>query len=279
MNSNNLFSRLYVGIIGVLVIGICTIYSVQFVLLFLLIWIFCAVELCRILSLLENNACSSHRKLTWIISSFLLFLFIIAVNIFSHSYPTIPFATPRLLQSLSTIGFVFLFTGWILSIYHLFFMQKGKTPLYSAVMYLALPFTSIILIRVFYGWESIALLFIGNWSMDVFSYVFGMTWGKHKIAPTISPKKSWEGFIGGVIGSMVCFLFFHWAVISYPITFFTLIFSILLPIISFFGDLMQSKIKRLVPIKDSGTILKGQGGIWDRCAGMIFYVVGFSVYL
>jgi phosphatidate cytidylyltransferase len=279
MKSNNLFSRIYVGVIGVFIICISTIYSIQFTLLFGLIWIFCAVELFRILGLLDNNLFLLPQKITWIISSFLLFLFIIAAYIFSHSYTMVPFATPTFLQPLSRIGFVLLFAGWILSVYHLFFIQKGKTPFYSGVLYLAVPFTFIILIRIFYGWESIALLFIGNWTMDIFSYVFGMTWGKHKIAPTISPKKSWEGFIGGVIGSMVCFLLFHWAFIPYPITIFTLVFSILLPIISFFGDLMQSKIKRLVHVKDSGTILQGHGGIWDRFDGMIFYVVGFGLYL
>ena len=115
--------------------------------------------------------------------------------------------------------------------------------------------------------------------MDSFSFVFGMRFGKHKIAPTISPKKSWEGFIGGVISSTVCFLVFYSILLQKPITFVTCFFAAGLPLVSFFGDLFESKIKRLAGVKDSGTILGDHGGVWDRFDSMLFYAVGYLLFL
>jgi phosphatidate cytidylyltransferase len=278
MKSTNLYNRIQIGIIGVLLIAICTVYSLQFSFLFAIIWVLCAIEVGQILNRIHHKKYTPIQVLIWILFSLLL-SFILFVSYYSvHGCISSPytFSIPPILPILCLVLLLIL---WLFSVSQLFFHVQKKLVFYTGAIYLAIPSTLTILIRFFYGWEYIALLFLGTWSMDIFSYIFGMTLGKHKIAPTLSPKKSWEGFIGGSIGSMVCFLLFFYFLIPHPITVATWIFSLLLPIISFFGDLFQSKLKRLAQVKDSGNILQGHGGVWDRFDGLLFYALGFGFYL
>lgn len=110
------------------------------------------------------------------------------------------------------------------------------------------------------------LLFIGVWSNDTFAYFIGSKWGKHKLAPGISPNKSVEGALGGaaatiLLAALAALLAPEWIGL-------TLIQAILLGLgISVFaqlGDLMESALKRQFEVKDSGTIIPGHGGILDR---------------
>ena len=105
--------------------------------------------------------------------------------------------------------------------------------------------------------------FIIQWVSDTGAFVFGVSLGKHRLFERISPKKSWEGAIGGFIATIgAAFLahyfypqldLIHWIVISLIITFFGI-----------FGDLIESLFKRSVNVKDSGKIMPGHGGILDR---------------
>jgi phosphatidate cytidylyltransferase len=105
--------------------------------------------------------------------------------------------------------------------------------------------------------------FIIQWVSDTGAFIFGISFGKHRLFERISPKKSWEGAIGGFITTVgaafiVHYLFpslalKHWISISLIITFFGI-----------FGDLIESLFKRSVNIKDSGNIMPGHGGILDR---------------
>lgn len=125
---------------------------------------------------------------------------------------------------------------------------------------------------------------------DVFAYLFGIFFGKHKMCPNISPKKTWEGFIGGILfGFLISFAFGmicsyfnapllegvldldHWYLI--------LILSFCLPFIGTFGDLFFSKIKREFNIKDFGTILKSHGGILDRFDSILFSFIFAGLYI
>jgi phosphatidate cytidylyltransferase len=119
------------------------------------------------------------------------------------------------------------------------------------------------------------LIFIGAWGSDTFAYCAGMLFGKHKMVPKLSPKKSWEGSIGGILGAAL--LGFIYAVIfknkitgiSNP----QLIFAIIgaaSSIISQIGDLAASAIKRDHDIKDYGKLIPGHGGILDRFDSIIF---------
>lgn len=111
----------------------------------------------------------------------------------------------------------------------------------------------------------IFLLFLSVWTNDAFAYFVGSKIGKHKLAPRTSPKKSWEGFIAGLIGSAIV-----WVIMSFvpgidlPV-WLAIIFGIVCGLTEVLGDLAESRIKRNAGFKDSGTIMPGHGGLLDRC--------------
>jgi len=115
----------------------------------------------------------------------------------------------------------------------------------------------------------IVVLLIGTKSQDIFAYFSGSFFGKHPLAPRISPKKTWEGAIGGVLGSGIMTLVFVklWEV-DVPLNPF--VYGLILGLGSLLGDLTESKIKRKAQIKDSGQVLPGFGGIFDMVDSLIF---------
>ena len=151
-------------------------------------------------------------------------------------------------------------------------------PLYTGFM-----FTSIVLIRrVDAGLDGFLLAFavMGSiWLSDAFAYAFGIRFGRHKMAPKISPKKSWEGFAAGVVGSALAWLIL--AIIgtrgiSVP---FALCTSVVVNVSGVFGDLFESRIKRGAGIKDSGNIIPGHGGMLDRSDSLLFGSVAAYIIL
>ncbi len=132
------------------------------------------------------------------------------------------------------------------------------------------------------------LSFFAAWMTDTFAYFVGSKLGKHKLCPKISPKKSVEGAIGGVAGALILnvlllfvfkrFFFEGESTLSY-IT--VVVLSIILSVVSMFGDLAASTIKRNFGIKDFGKLLPGHGGIMDRFDSALFVmpVLYASVYL
>lgn len=126
--------------------------------------------------------------------------------------------------------------------------------------------------------------FGGAWFADIGAYFIGSKYGNHKIAPTISPKKSSEGVLGGIGSTVICLfilgLFWNFAILdekSYVNFWALLLISLLSPIIGLVGDLFFSVIKRKCDIKDYGNIMPGHGGILDRIDSLIF--VAPFVYL
>lgn len=129
------------------------------------------------------------------------------------------------------------------------------------------------------------MLFVLVWSSDSWAYVFGKLFGKHKLAPSISPGKTWEGFIGGTLmtaisGYVYCLLVLkpessHY----YSSNFhnFTLekaaLLGFLVSIFGTLGDLFESSLKRKANVKDSGNIIPGHGGILDRYDALLFVIV------
>ena len=119
--------------------------------------------------------------------------------------------------------------------------------------------------------------FFSSWMTDTFAYFVGSMLGKHKLCPKISPKKSVEGAIGGVVGAVLLnvlllfvfkkFFFTEETGLSYIAVIFL---SIVLSIVSMFGDLAASTIKRNFGIKDFGKLLPGHGGIMDRFDSVLF---------
>ncbi len=134
----------------------------------------------------------------------------------------------------------------------------------------------------------LVLSFFAAWMTDTFAYFVGSKFGKRKLCPKISPKKSVEGAIGGVVGSVLLntlllyvfknFFFENESSISYIAI---IILSVVLSVISMFGDLAASTIKRNFGIKDFGKLLPGHGGIMDRFDSALFVmpVLYSAVYL
>lgn len=130
--------------------------------------------------------------------------------------------------------------------------------------------------------------YFAAWMTDIFAYFVGSKFGKHKLCPKISPKKSVEGAVGGVVGEVVLnllllfvfnkFFFDGSSFLSYPVV---AVLSVLLSVVSMFGDLAASTIKRNFGIKDFGKILPGHGGIMDRFDSVLFVmpVLYSAVYI
>lgn len=119
-----------------------------------------------------------------------------------------------------------------------------------------------------------ALLSIGVcaslWVSDSFAYIVGSRLGRHKMAPKISPHKTWEGFAGGILGSVLIWLIL-WATGLYRLNLpYALLCGVVVSILGVFGDLIESRIKRGVGVKDSGNLIPGHGGMLDRADSLIF---------
>lgn len=119
------------------------------------------------------------------------------------------------------------------------------------------------------------LIFIGAWGADTCAYLSGITFGKHKILPLLSPKKSLEGYIGGVVGAtllgVIYGTIFKNSIVGVENS--QIAYGIICgasSIIAQFGDLAASAIKRNFEIKDYGTLIPGHGGILDRFDSIIF---------
>lgn len=114
----------------------------------------------------------------------------------------------------------------------------------------------------------VLLVFILIWSNDTFAYLTGRLIGKHKLFERISPKKTWEGFFGGMIFSFLAGILLAYFLNDSYLKF--TIYALIASIIGTLGDLVQSMLKRSVNVKDSGTILPGHGGILDRFDAVLF---------
>jgi phosphatidate cytidylyltransferase len=119
-------------------------------------------------------------------------------------------------------------------------------------------------------------LFIFIWTNDTFAYLSGMALGKHKMFERISPKKSWEGFAGGLIMAVaISYIFFRlFPDIGYLNW---IIFAFLTAVSAVFGDFVESMLKRTAGVKDSGSIMPGHGGMLDRIDSLLF--AGPAIYI
>lgn len=135
------------------------------------------------------------------------------------------------------------------------------------IVYVTLPLSLMMYIPLFLGgntwqpWYFLFYLFI-VWANDVFAYLVGITMGKHRLCERISPKKSWEGFFGGIIGAIgVGTLGAYFLDGRYEIW---IGLAAIIAITGVLGDLVESMFKREAGIKDSGNIMPGHGGVLDR---------------
>ena len=142
-------------------------------------------------------------------------------------------------------------------------------PFFALITYVIGCFSSILAIRRSSNGASIYLLvFLGAWICDTFAYFTGVLIGKHKLIPEISPKKTIEGSIGGIVFTVIGFVVyglimnnFFEAELSYV---YLVIIGLVLSVVSQIGDLIASAVKRQYSIKDFGNIFPGHGGVIDR---------------
>lgn len=140
--------------------------------------------------------------------------------------------------------------------------------------YTGLLFSSVVVIRASYLGTEGALLTLGVmgsvWVNDATAYIFGSQFGKHKMAPRISPNKSWEGFVGGLLGSCLTWIALYALKVCGISLFLALIGGLVCGVSGVIGDLFESRLKRAVGVKDSGNLIPGHGGLLDRSDSMLF---------
>jgi phosphatidate cytidylyltransferase len=139
----------------------------------------------------------------------------------------------------------------------------------TGAFYIAIPMISLLYLRSFEdnGFVITCWLMLSVWGSDIGGYFFGVALGGPKLIPKISPKKTWAGLLGCIVGSFIVGVIF--SVFSTFITYEWLYINILLALISQVGDITESAIKRHFQIKDSSTLIPGHGGILDRMDGFV----------
>lgn len=158
----------------------------------------------------------------------------------------------------------------IISLIH-FIMSKRRTVVDISLTIFGIIYIPFLLshLKLLDGTKYIWLVFIIAFGTDTFAYIFGNLFGKHKLAPVLSPNKTIEGSIGGIVGSLILTLVFS-LYMNIEIRFSLIVMSIIVSICSQLGDLAASKIKRWTKIKDYGFIMPGHGGVLDRFDSVIF---------
>ena len=140
----------------------------------------------------------------------------------------------------------------------------------AGMLYVTLLLSYFVALRVHQGLPWILVALICTWACDSFAYLVGKAIGRHPFAPRISPKKTWEGTIGGIVAATVCGL------IAVPLlnlpAFAGLLLGGAIAVVAVLGDLAESFIKRQVAIKDSGALIPGHGGALDRVDSLLFAV-------
>jgi phosphatidate cytidylyltransferase len=129
----------------------------------------------------------------------------------------------------------------------------------------------VLILRVFSSGMILAYaVVLSVWANDSFAYLVGSTLGRHKMAPRISPKKSWEGFAAGMAGSIAVWIALALVFPKIGVTVaLALSIGFVVGLAVFVGDLFESRMKREAGVKDSGTLLPGHGGFLDRLDSLI----------
>lgn len=188
---------------------------------------------------------------------------------------------------LTILAFVPVF---ILMINSLYVKDKSRfdkfSNLYTAILYIAVPWSLLNFAAFSPAGEFNGMLLLSFfciiWGSDVGGYVFGITLGQKygkKLFPSISPKKSWIGFWGGIAFSIGVAVLLHYAGIFQFKLAHCIIMAVLLDVAGVYGDLIESQWKRHYNVKDSGTIIPGHGGLLDRFDSALIAIPVGIIYL
>ena len=158
-------------------------------------------------------------------------------------------------------------------------LRDGAMTLFG-VLYLGLTLGTLSMTRLLpLGEWLIFFLLLVTWASDTGAYLVGTLYGRHRLAPTISPKKTVEGLVGGLIAAIIAGYAARWWFLPDLSGLDCLILATLLTIAGLWGDLTESAMKRSVGMKDSGGILPGHGGMLDRLDSLLFTAPVFYYYV
>jgi phosphatidate cytidylyltransferase len=235
-----------------------TVYT--FAILFLLLSLFSANEFCNLIGSTGNKL---NKMLVLPLTGILFIFSFLSAFVFSSN-------------KLIVTAIPLFFLPFIVEIFGNQNQKRFNVSVYeiAALVYIAIPFSLTNYLSVVdgkYTYQLLLPIFILIWANDTFAYLTGITIGRTKFFEKISPKKTWEGTIGGIIFTMVFGYFLNhyfpiltgkqWMLIAMVVSFFGII-----------GDLVESMLKRNLGIKDSGFFLPGHGGFLDRFDSFIFAV-------
>ena len=164
--------------------------------------------------------------------------------------------------------------------------RKKDNPVHNWAYFLlgqviiALPFSLLNFILFVESYNPLILIavFVTIWVNDTGAYLVGITFGKHKLFKRVSPKKSWEGFIGGALAALLSGYIFSLYIPEISLIEW-FIFSEIVVVFGTFGDLLESLLKRTVNVKDSGDVIPGHGGLLDRFDSMLLAAPAVFIYL
>jgi len=257
---NNFTQRTFTGIIFVVVMAGAVVFSqYTFIFLFFAINLLGLMEFYRLL----NSSLTTFMKIEgYVLSSGILL------------------TTASAFMNISDFKIVFINIPVVFMIFltELYFEKKNPflnlATIFLGIIYVTIPCIFIIGIpftpfeQKNYHHSFVLGYFFIVWANDTGAYIFGKLFGKHFLFKRISPKKTWEGSIGGAVCTFV---------VAYIVSLFCqematygwVIVALIVIVIGTFGDLVKSLLKRSVHVKDSGTILPGHGGILDRFDSML----------
>ena len=199
-----------------------------------------------------------------------LFITVPAV-LFGVGLPFASFYIPEqafvLLSSLTAVLMFLLFTVSLFSHGKLPIEQAGMA--FLSLVYILWGFSLMVLLRCINNGEYLFVLpFLGAWVSDTFAYFTGRLFGKHKLIPDVSPKKTVEGAIGGIVIAMAGFALFGFVVSLFadvtPNYLALVLLGLPVSLVSIVGDLFMSLVKRRYNVKDYGKLFPGHGGVLDR---------------
>lgn len=188
-------------------------------------------------------------------------------------------------ETLQAANFQYLFyiCGMLLLVltvyqYQSFNFDDAATLMFGA-LYIGFGFRFLTLSR-FMGLDTLMYLFVVIWATDIGAYLVGRQFGKNKLAPSVSPNKTVEGSLGGVVLAMLIgVIYVHFFKPNLGNTHHVWLLSIILSVVGQLGDLVESAIKRHYGVKDSGKLLPGHGGVLDRFDSLLFASFMFMTWL
>lgn len=175
---------------------------------------------------------------------------------------------PLALTIISNGGIGFALFLWVIAVICSYeYLKISRNELFG-IVYILAGIYSFYFLRKHEGFYAVLVVLVTTWSNDSFAYFFGKSFGANQIWPTISPQKTWEGFFAGSIGAILIPLIIQKYLPQIELND---IFYISFPSIVLvpMGDLIESKIKRFYNVKDSGNLLPGHGGIFDRIDSLL----------